>query len=624
MPLLLAAVVAAAAPSLLAYNVSPSPTFLNQALALLTWGGFALLLALDPPACRHAGRAAWPLQVALALLMLAALGSFTVGALPSALGVSALGLLAAAALLAHSGAAARCNAGGDGLFACFAWGWLVAGLLNLALALVQVFAPGWADGDWIAASGIVGRAVGNLRQPNHLSSVLLWAAIAVVALLELHRLQRAAGALAFAGLIFGVVLTASRTGLVSVGILAAWGALDRRLSRAARGLLLAAPAIYALAWSGMDLWALWGHHTFGGAARLAETDVSGSRFGIWANTLALIEAQPWMGVGFGEFNLAWTLTPFPGRPTAFFDHTHNLPLQLAVELGLPLAALVLALLIGGLARMLKPDGHFVRETLALLLLGPVRIAWLIWRTGRDGGHHGGRDGDDDRRESAITRRAAFMFVLMIGLHSLLEYPLWYAYFLLPTAWAFGFGLGRPAGGAPSRAGLPLRAPAALLLMAGAAYAVWDYGRVSVIFSAADDAPPLAQRIAHGQHSTFFAHHADYAAATTEIDPRLREHAFDRATHYLLDTRLMMAWAEDLARRGDLDRARYLAARLREFRNPLSEDWFAACDAVALPITSSPPAPPFQCAPPAQAHDWREFLPPRRAWTPSDQKPGPRP
>ena len=28
-----------------------------------------------------------------------------------------------------------------------------------------------------------------------------------------------------------------------------------------------------------------------------------------------------------------------------------------------------------------------------------------------------------------------MMVLLVGLHSLLEYPLWYAYFLLPAAWA---------------------------------------------------------------------------------------------------------------------------------------------------------------------------------------------
>ena len=38
-------------------------------------------------------------------------------------------------------------------------------------------------------------------------------------------------------------------------------------------------------------------------------------------------------------NVRGTQTPFPGRPVAFFDHTHNLVLQFAVELGLPLAAI---------------------------------------------------------------------------------------------------------------------------------------------------------------------------------------------------------------------------------------------------------------------------------------------
>ena len=36
--------------------------------------------------------------------------------------------------------------------------------------------------------------------------------------------------------------------------------------------------------------------------------------------------------------------------------------------------------------------------------------------------------------------AAAVMVAAAGLHSLLEYPLWYAYFLLPTAFAFGLGL----------------------------------------------------------------------------------------------------------------------------------------------------------------------------------------
>src|SRR5439155_17968394 len=70
-------------------------------------------------------------------------------------------------------------------------------------------------------------------------------------------------------------------------------------------------------------------------------------------TLTLIRMHPWAGVGFGEFNFAWTLTPFPGRPVAFFDHTHNLILQFVVELGVPLALLVLGLLLWALALALR-------------------------------------------------------------------------------------------------------------------------------------------------------------------------------------------------------------------------------------------------------------------------------
>ena len=66
---------------------------------------------------------------------------------------------------------------------------VVAGALNAGIGALQVFAPGWPDGDWIARSGLPGRAVGNLRQPNHLSSLLLWAAIATVGLLQMRRLR---------------------------------------------------------------------------------------------------------------------------------------------------------------------------------------------------------------------------------------------------------------------------------------------------------------------------------------------------------------------------------------------------------------------------------------------------
>ncbi len=561
----LVAVAASTAPSLLAYNLAPSPTFLNQALALALWGGFVLL---SQPA--GAGRGPLALWGALALLTVGAASSRLLGALPSSFTLSALGLLAAAVVLAAGGGGARSGRCATDWFVAFCIAWLVAGLLNVAVGGVQVFAPQLADGTFIATPTAPGRASGNLRQPNHLSSLLLWACIAVVALVELGQLSRRVAAALLALLVFGVVLTASRTGLVGVLVLAAWGVLDRRMAPRTRLVLLATPLVYALAWLGMAEWARLSEHAFGGAARLAEGDISSSRFAIWANTLELIRMHPWAGVGFGEFNLAWTLTPFPGRPTAFFDHTHNLPLQLAVELGLPLATLVMALLL-----------------------------WALRQAGRAAWSRGD--------ELGAAQRAAFVFVLMIGLHSLLEYPLWYSYFLLPAAWAWGFALGGddaggvPAAGAPSR----LLQVGGVLVAVGAVASVFDYLRVAAIFEAGPQSAPLAQRIEAGRRSVLFGHHADYAAVTGSTAAREPERSFATTTHYLLDTRLMIAWAEHFARRGELDKARHLAARLAEFDKEDAAAFFAPCRGAPAPAAALPR--PFQCQAPARELSWREFL-----------------
>ena len=563
------AVLATCVPALLAYNVAPSPTFLNQALAFGLWGWFVIAAA---PWHGKAGlqRAAAPLTLSLALMGLSVLWTWGLGGQPASLAWSSLGTLAAAAALVVAGAGAGRGPQAVLLFGLFCLGWAVAGVLNSAIGIVQVFWPGLPDGDWIARSGVVGRAVGNLRQPNHLSSLLMWSCVSVLALVELGWLARRWGAALLALFIFTVVLTASRTGLVSVLLLALWGVADRRLSRRTRMLLLAAPMVYALAWWGMSAWAAAGAHRFGGTERLAETDLSSSRFGIWANTLSLIRQNPWTGVGFGEFNFAWSLTPFPGRPVAFFDHAHNLPLHLAAEMGLPLAGAVMLLLLGALWHL-------------------ARAGWAAPPAG------------EERR--GITLRCALVMVLMIGLHSLLEYPLWYAYFLLPAAWVFGHALGTAAGPAAAPQRVEGSMPVALAgtaLVIGSALSVVDYMRVTVIFSADDSAPPLEQRIAAGQRSVLFSHHADYAAATTEGLANISLAPYAHASHYLLDTRLTMAWAKALAREGRTDEARHLAQRLKEFRNPLSKEFFAPCQA-------TPPADEFQCQMPSRELGWRDFL-----------------
>ncbi len=562
----LAALLACCIPALVAFNLPPSATFFNQAAALGLWGVFAALLGA--PRVRAGARAAAALLLALALLAAGVLWSAAV-ALPASLAASALGMLLAALLLAWSAAALEPAARREALLA-FCLGWVAAGVLSSLIGLVQVFAPSWADGVLVARSGFPGRAVGNLRQPNHLSSLLLWSLVALVPLREAGRLATRLALPLGVLFVVGIELSGSRTGSVGLLLLALWGVADSRLSRPSRLLLLGAPLFYAgwaLALKALQSGAL------GAATRLGETDVSGSRFGIWRNTLALIAQQPWTGVGFGQFNFAWTLTPFPGRPVAFFDHTHNLALQFAVELGLPLALLLLALL-------------------ALAL-------WQAWRRSLA---VAGAEG--------AALRAGFVMALLMALHSQLEYPLWYAYFLLPTAWMWGACLGAQATDAASApaaeaasgvSALALRLPG-LLLVAGALFSLSDYGRVVDIFAPAPSAGPLEQRIAAGQRSVFFAHHADYAAATTAPAPADALPAFGRATHFLLDTRLTQAWAEALADAGELDRARHVAQRLREFHYPASEPFFAPCE-------DQTQLQPFQCQAPQQALGWRDFLKP---------------
>lgn len=558
---------------LIAYNLTPNATLFNQLAAIAGWG---LVLALLPPGPVWPGRGrAQAAQLALLLLLAAALASPLWTGLPLSLALASAALLSAAWWVLA--AAARLGSGSDSVawWAAFCWALLAAGLASVAISLIQVFVPALADGSWIARSGIAGRAVGNLRQPNHLSSLMMWACVAALWLAESGRLARLGGSrlalpMLLLAFVFTIILSASRTGMLGVLVLAAWGALDRKLSRGARLALLATPLMLAASWGLMWAWAHLGAHAFGAESRLAEGAGSPSRLAILRNSWALLMAHPWTGVGWGEFNLAWTMTPFPDRPIAFFDHSHNLPMQLLVELGWPLGLLVLGL-----------------------------ASWSLWRVWRASALAQG--------EQAVLLRSAFMLVLAIGLHSLLEYPLWYSYFLLPTAFALGLGLGAQGAGEKTYTGsgiaVPLRRAAGVLLLAGSGFAVWDYLRVVDIYAPPPGAAPLAQRIERGQRSVFFSTQADYAAATSFGPGSEALQATRRTAHNLIDVRLMMSWAQSLQASGDVDRARHVVQRLREFRpSGAAADWLQACDAVP----AEGQALPLQCEAPKRVYRWQEL------------------
>jgi O-antigen ligase len=581
-PLALLAVVL---PTLWAWHQPPSITFYNQLLAVLGWAAWTMALAWLAPAApttaqglaRTPGLGMTCLSVALWLVAGSALGAAWSGGLTWGLALMASGLALSAwwVLLCGWHAGQRWSA--PQVMDVMAWALACAGVFGVALGALQVFAPQWADTDLIAKSVVAGRAVGNLRQPNHLSTLLIMAVAGTVWLGRRKQLPIWLGMALVVACIGGVVGTASRTGMVAMGLLMLWGWRDRGLPAPLRALLLAAPLCYAAWWGLLAWWAQAGEgHAFAAQARLHDgSDISSSRFKIWTNTLDLIRMHPWTGVGWGQFNLAWTFTEFPSRPISFFDHTHNIVLQLAVELGIPMALLLISLC--GLG------------------LWPVVSTW--WRKQ-----------DQVSSEAQGVKAMAATVLATAALHSLLEYPLWYAYFLLPVAFIWGLALSaadqdrqtNAAAPMPSRAGL---LPAGLMLV-GAIWCVVDYQKASSIYAPSAGAAPLAERIATGRNTLWFAYQADYAWVTNQVTaPPLPPAAFKRTLDNLVDARLMVAYARSLATHGDVDKARYVVARLKEFRHPVGQDFLAPCEQAG-----NQEVRPFQCTAPTGHYNWRQVLP----------------
>ena len=350
-----------------------------------------------------------------------------------------------------------------------AWSWLAAALLSSVIALLQYFHLETAFYPYINGA-TPGLAFGNLRQPNLLASLLMIGALALYwAARDRPLFWRYPAWPMGALLVIALAATASRVGLVELlacsALLTWWAVASREPGRGWRMALIvgAALALYVLAALVLPLLA---QSTEGIAGRdmverlrTAES-TCGSRLILWSNVLHLIHLKPWTGWGWGGLAYAHYITLYDGpRFCHILDNAHNLPLHLAVELGVPAALLICALL-----------------------------AWLVW--------HG-----RPWAERQPARQLAWAVLLAIGIHSLVEYPLWYGPFQIAAAicvwllWATRARRPAPADAATA-AGLPASARigpwryvAAAVMLCAVAYAGWDYVRVSQIYQ------PVGQRIA---------------------------------------------------------------------------------------------------------------------------------
>ncbi|MET3493822.1 PglL family O-oligosaccharyltransferase [Variovorax boronicumulans] len=502
---------------------------------LVSWGCLAALLLTGPVGSPARGTWLW---LATGGLLIVA----------SAWGSHASWL---AACLAMAGiAAAACVGSGlardrGAVSSLLARGILAAGLVSAVLGLLQYYGLAEPLVPWTTSPGL-GQAYGNLRQRNQFATLISLSACAALWLYATCGAVRVRLALAGAGvlLLIAAAASTSRTGLlqllaiVGVASFIAWRERQGsprnpnvRWHLPAPGWLLSTvPLYFAMAWilprlAGGD----------GVVESMIERLKTGapddhSRWLLWRNVLTLISERPWTGWGWGELAFAHYSTPYDGgRFVEILDNAHNLPLHLAVELGIPAAALIC--------------GGFV---------------WMVLSA-------------RPWKERDPARLMGWGMLGAIVLHSLLEYPLWYGPFQL----VFGLCIGLLWPGRARRLASRTAPLAATVLLATVGYAAWDYIRISQIYLPRDERLSAYEddTLARIKGSWLFSRQVDFAELTlTTVTPANAAHMHalaERTLHFSPEPRVIVKRIESAELLGFEKEAQEEAER---FRNAFPADF----------------------------------------------------
>lgn len=281
-----------------------------------------------------------------------------------------------------------------------------AALINAAEGLLQWLGLATELWPWVVDAEHRGVAFGALRQRNLFATFLCVGLICTVWLAYLRRISESLAWFFAVLLVFAIAASGSRTGVIELASLALAGWFWRRQQPVAvTRLLIGQLMLYGMAAYLLPIVAHWHGFDFSSSiARAQETGQYG-RITLWRNALDLVRERPWSGWGWLDLGYGHYETLFEPRHSEFLSHAHNLILQIAVEFGVPIAALVL---------------------FALLLAVFSGKPWRI---------------DEGRLEAVESgHERAFSWAILgviVGVHSMLELPLWHAGFLFLTGLAIG-------------------------------------------------------------------------------------------------------------------------------------------------------------------------------------------
>lgn len=264
---------------------------------------------------------------------------------------------------------------------------LFVGLLTTFQAIAQFLHVEATFYGWVLDGPVNGRAYANVGQPNQAATVLLMGTVGAAILMLRGRIGQFVMWCAVLLLGVALTLTQSRTALLSATLIAILyvvcspRAKEHGISRTS--IFLWVLFIYLSAWGFQYLEV----NEIKAGIGVDRMVAPGSRFLLWHQLIAGLMQSPWIGFGWLQIaagqQAGSLIVPGPEQT----NFAHNIVLDLFVVLGIPLACLVLGL-----------------------------AGWWWFRRARP-------------ITQSADAAAAFFLLLPLLIHSLLEFPHAYAYFL---------------------------------------------------------------------------------------------------------------------------------------------------------------------------------------------------
>jgi hypothetical protein len=271
---------------------------------------------------------------------------------------------------------------------------VVASTVSVFLALAQVFEL-WEQSPWIVRMMALRRPGANLAQPNQLATLLVMGAASAAFLHVTGRLSAWTAGLLLLLVCGGVAATESRSGALGLSGLLIWWQL-KRLRVAPHVPRWAGPALALIF---LSFFMAWPHllnemqslQERSASNRFAQGDV---RWNVWQQLFDAILQRPWSGWGILQVAEAHNGVAAGSTVSNPLSFSHNILIDWAVWMGLPIAA----------------------------ALAAITGVWL-WR-----------------RVPHVQNSTAWYclgILVPLAVHSMLEFPYAYAYFLAPALFGVG-------------------------------------------------------------------------------------------------------------------------------------------------------------------------------------------